>query len=372
MFYPGQMVRLGQTTKSLFSFRIGHAILSLFDLASNGAEVREERLETVCPSCHGPAGDERFRKRVEILAVSGHAARYYWCPRCHLIFQFPQFQLAALSPAQQTCEAVSQNPLGTGRLTGFLGRFYYRFARGWFFAEVLKRYKPDSYELPRNNSLSKKAKTETGRLRARLLDVGAGIGLFCRIAGEWFETVGLEPSFDACQIGHRDLGVDCLVCGNIAPHLFREKFEIVTFWQTIEHISGSPREALLWAAKRLSPGGLLFLGEIPDFTSFEFSLFKGECRFLSSPLHNFLFSPRFFEETLREAGFTEIRIRHDWRNYSLFSQSLLGWLERRLGCMFPAKLMLVLSVMIMPFVLVFNLFLARKGRSATFSVMAIR
>lgn len=326
-----------------------------------------------CPSCGGTVGGERFQERAEVFVFPGHRARYHWCPACRLTFQFPQLEVAALPPEQQACETTSQNPLGTGRLASFIGPLYYRFTRGWFFAEALERFSGRSWHERSHSKLSAPGSFGPEPSRpARLLDVGAGIGLFCSIAGSWFDCVGLEPSLDACRAGRRDLGATGLVCGSIDRNLFKERFEIVTFWQTIEHISGSPRQALEWAADRLVPGGILFLGEIPDLESFEFALFKGECKFLSSPLHNFLFTAGYFERTLRQAGFREVVVRHDWRNYSLFSQSLLGWFEHRLGRPLPGPFKLVLSILMLPFILVFNFFLARKGRSATFSVLAIR
>lgn len=92
---------------------------------------------------------------------------------------------------------------------------------------------------------------------ATVLDVGAGNGLFTKIAGEeyGFDARGLEISQDSAAFARKVLGVDLLV-GDIAEH--EGQYDVVTAFSVIEHVE-DPRAMLDLLLARLKPGGLLVL-----------------------------------------------------------------------------------------------------------------
>jgi 2-polyprenyl-3-methyl-5-hydroxy-6-metoxy-1,4-benzoquinol methylase len=92
-----------------------------------------------------------------------------------------------------------------------------------------------------------------------LLDVGCSLGLFlswARLAG--FQTTGVELSPPAAQFARERLGLN-VFCGTLqAAPLAPASFDVVTFWDVLEHIV-DPEGDLRRARQLIKPDGLLIV-----------------------------------------------------------------------------------------------------------------
>lgn len=96
----------------------------------------------------------------------------------------------------------------------------------------------------------------------RVLDIGAGVGLFvAAAAARGWQAAGVEPSPAARRFAARTSAVD-LASDWPAP---RQDLDLVTFWDVLGHVD-DPRAALARARQALRPGGGVIL-KMPNFQS---------------------------------------------------------------------------------------------------------
>lgn len=154
--------------------------------------------------------------------------------------------------------------------------------------------------------------------RRRLLDVGAGLGMFLRLARErGFEVRGVEPNKEVADVLTARHGIP--VVNNLFEQVeLDEQVDVITMWDLLEHLA-DPRAALVKVASLLAPKGLLVL-EIPSRDSLLHTLAKGIYRisggrvrrplYLVCGLHHLhYFSERDISRLLGETGF-EVREIH--------------------------------------------------------------
>ncbi len=134
---------------------------------------------------------------------------------------------------------------------------------------------------------------------AECLDIGAGVGLFSHLLQKEGATAfGIEPQQIFRQFSQEKFGITLHAATVDAPFWqegFAEHFDIITLWDTLEHLN-FPVETLRDALRLLKPGGLLAL-DTPSRDSFyykacewSYRLSKGaNPRFLNS-----LYSPKPF------------------------------------------------------------------------------
>jgi SAM-dependent methyltransferase len=93
----------------------------------------------------------------------------------------------------------------------------------------------------------------------RLLDVGCSTGLFLTAAKQaGWQARGVEYSADSSRVAREVYGQD-VVTGALEPGMFEPgSFDVVTFWDVIEHVP-DPVYTLGVAAELLAPGGLMVL-----------------------------------------------------------------------------------------------------------------
>lgn len=93
----------------------------------------------------------------------------------------------------------------------------------------------------------------------RLLDVGCSTGLFLAAAQRaGWQARGVEYSADSSRVARDVYGQD-VVTGALEPGMFEPgSFDVVTFWDVIEHVP-DPVYTLGVAARLLAPGGLVVL-----------------------------------------------------------------------------------------------------------------
>lgn len=171
------------------------------------------------------------------------------------------------------------------------------------------------------------------RRQGRLLDVGCGLGLFLLALdpARW-DRHGLEAMPLPYQEAARMLGAERIVAGElITAGLARGEFDVVTFWDVLEHLP-NPRAALAEAARLLRPGGLVLL-TLPNFASYQARRFGEDWYALSLPHHLYHFTPTTLTRLLEPTGFRvhvlEDRFGHE--NYHALKHSLLNRLTRGYG-----------------------------------------
>lgn len=145
--------------------------------------------------------------------------------------------------------------------------------------------------------------------RGRLLDVGCAAGFFLEAAATRWEVTGVEFSPYAADFARRTLGHRVLTGDIASVDLDAASFEVVTLWNTIEHMS-DPVNALARVAEVAAPGGLVVIttgnvsGPIARRSLPEWDL-------MAPPEHLFFFSPQTITRLLHEAGLTVRRIVQD-------------------------------------------------------------
>jgi 2-polyprenyl-3-methyl-5-hydroxy-6-metoxy-1,4-benzoquinol methylase len=148
----------------------------------------------------------------------------------------------------------------------------------------------------------------------RLLDVGAGVGLFVRHArDEGYDAQGIEVSSQAVSIGTKALDIP-LLCGEFDSVMLPDApFDIVTFWHVFEHLP-RPKETLQKVHRILRPGGILIIA-VPNFGSIQSRVFRGRWYHLDIPRHLFHFSPETLRNLVEGSGFHVTETRYRWREH---------------------------------------------------------
>ena len=141
---------------------------------------------------------------------------------------------------------------------------------------------------------------------ARLLDVGAGSGIYLRLMRELgWDVAGIEPDPGAVRTStDAGLAVRQGTMGDLDPAT-DGTFDAVTVGHVIEH-THDPVAGLRAVWNVMRPGALLWLGT-PNRASFGASLFGDSWRALDPPRHLVLFDRDSLTFALHRAGFTRVR-----------------------------------------------------------------
>lgn len=110
----------------------------------------------------------------------------------------------------------------------------------------------------------------------KILDVGAGEGVFGKILGHNFEVTNLESPF--AKVSNKNV-----VKIDFLKWKTDKKFDGIVFLESLEHVPG-PQEYLKKAKSLLNIGGYIFV-ECPRFDSWESKLFKDKWLHLDIPRH---------------------------------------------------------------------------------------
>jgi len=147
------------------------------------------------------------------------------------------------------------------------------------------------------------------RTGGRLLDVGAGVGLFVRKAqAEGYDAQGLEISAHAVEKGIASLKVP-LACGDfLTTDIPASHFDIVTFWHVFEHLA-DPQAILEKVHRILQSSGMIVIA-VPNFGSIQSTLFRSRWYHLDVPRHLFHYTPKTLGALLERSGFRVLDVRY--------------------------------------------------------------
>jgi ubiquinone/menaquinone biosynthesis C-methylase UbiE len=229
-----------------------------------------------CPVCSAPA-QHRFEKH-------GHAI--HSCSGCGLVFTVGPWSLAQ------------------ARL--FYGRDYFRGAT------------PEGYTDYAGLDLALR-RTARRRLRrlppgGRLLDIGCATGTFIAETQAVYRAAGTDISFDACRVA-RSRGLDVVVTDAAALPFASASHDVITMWDTLEHIA-DPVAVLAEVARVLRPGGTLAL-TTGDVSSWCARRSGRRWHLYTVPEHRYFFSPHSLIRMFDRVGLRRTACYHEGGYYSL-------------------------------------------------------
>jgi SAM-dependent methyltransferase len=150
---------------------------------------------------------------------------------------------------------------------------------------------------------------------ARVLDVGCSSGAFLEVAeAEGMTTMGIELG-EATAAGARERGLDVRTgtLEHALPELGGERFDLITFWDVLEHLP-DPTHELRMARGLLAPGGAVAAtfpnveGLYPRVTYRLFARTVGKWEYPELPVHFYDFSPGTATRVLERSGYAVTEI----------------------------------------------------------------
>lgn len=138
-----------------------------------------------------------------------------------------------------------------------------------------------------------------------LLDIGCYTGLFMHLAGKrGFHVSGIEPSSWAAKIGIDKYGLD-IINESIYSAQIERKFDLITMWDTIEHLN-DPYRALKICYDKLADNGIIAISTMR--CSGLFYAFCGRRWPWFMRMHSFYFTEKTLSMMLEKAGFLVLAI----------------------------------------------------------------
>jgi len=133
-----------------------------------------------------------------------------------------------------------------------------------------------------------------------VLDVGCGRGIFLEIlARKGYRSLGTERSEPAARDANKRVKV---MVGNVEEiGLPDESFDLVTFWQVLEHLN-DPKVAIAETRRILKPGGKMLI-QVPNPSSWQARATGPHWFHLDPPRHLYLFPIKCLDQMCAEVGF---------------------------------------------------------------------
>lgn len=155
-----------------------------------------------------------------------------------------------------------------------------------------------------------------------ILDIGCGDGLLLKFLSEkGWDCHGIETGALAVQyaITH---GLDVKQRSIESASFPENSFDVMSLFASIEHLH-HPLKTLRKISSFLKKDGILYVGGIPNFDSFERKLFGKRWMHLNAPRHLYHFTPKTMALVLKEAGYQQKGIGF----YSYEGRTALGYTE---------------------------------------------
>jgi SAM-dependent methyltransferase len=218
-----------------------------------------------------------------VFGFTGYSWRMVRCPECRLVFQDPQPDDEVLAGGYYQDPNFSRLLLGPLR-------------------DVTLERARDKLALLRAAGAA--------RPGLRALDVGCSSGAFLEVAAaEGFVATGVELGETTAQDARRrGLDVRTGTLAQTFPDGVEERFDLITFWDVLEHLR-DPRQELATAARLLAPGGVVAAtfpnveGLYPRVTYRLLATRTGAWEYPELPLHLYDFAPRTARRLFERTGY---------------------------------------------------------------------
>lgn len=144
--------------------------------------------------------------------------------------------------------------------------------------------------------------------KGSVLDVGCGNGEFLnglKVTG--WDIWGNDISEIAIRnTRKRTQSDDHIIQGEFTLTTFPQQFDLISFWHVLEHIN-NPQAYANTAFQSLKTHGYM-IGEVPNYSSLSFHLFKHHYSWIMLPEHNIYYTKESLHLILAKAGFQQIEI----------------------------------------------------------------
>ena len=227
------------------------------------------------------------------------------------------------------CLYVGQDPAGID-FDALYGQAYYSGGSDAVFADYVGQQAARRAHARRKLAVLRHLPPRIAR-SGRLLDVGCAAGFFLAEAQVHYDVQGVELSAWSSAYARDQLGLSVITGTLQQAALPADRFDVVTLWDVIEHVS-DPVPLLTEAARVLKPGGRLVL-TTGDWGS-AYAQRHGEgWHLMTPPWHLTMFSRATLARAAERAGLTPVGWRSEgvagdgalWRNRpALLVSRLLG------------------------------------------------
>lgn len=178
------------------------------------------------------------------------------------------------------------------------------------------------YKSVRNYTLGKKLKLISGYVsRGTILDYGCGTGMFlnvCQKAG--WKSYGMEPDEGARKIASEMNLKTFSDKESIQRQIGEEKFDIITLWHVLEHVTDLEQTLSFFKAK-LNKNGALIIA-VPNYTSYDAKHYKEFWAAYDVPRHLYHFEIETIQKLLSPFGFKLVKTKP--MNFDSFYVSMLS------------------------------------------------
>src|SRR5258708_27937802 len=166
-----------------------------------------------------------------------------------------------------------------------------------------KRAGEQCLHLVRKQTLSDKRHlifSGTGVKQGKVVDSGAGTGAFAaHMQQNGWEVTGLEPDEAARQRAVDLYRVQLLPIENLYS-LPADSYDAITLWHVLEHVHDL-HAYLQQLAKLIKRGGRIFIA-VPNYTSYDATVYQGAWAAYDVPRHLYHFSPASIRNLLEQYG----------------------------------------------------------------------
>ena len=179
------------------------------------------------------------------------------------------------------------------------------------------------YHLIRKQTLSSKMKLinkETGKESGNMLDVGCGTGAFLHtMQQQGWKTTGLEPDETARAKARSLYNIEARPSDEIFA-LSHGSYDAITMWHVLEHVH-QLHEYVAQLKNLLTENGQLFIA-VPNYTSYDATVYKDSWAAYDVPRHLYHFSPKSMRTLMNVHGLQVKKLRPMW--FDSFYVSMLS------------------------------------------------
>ena len=241
---------------------------------------------TRCPACNSLALKPVFDTLD--YSVSGKSFSIWECTDCSLRFTQDVPDRNSIGQYYKSEDYISH----TNTSKGFINRLY---------------------QIVRKKTLRQKRKLIckiSGKEKGTLLDVGSGTGAFVNeMKQNGWDVTGLEPDEDARNVAKENFQCELKSTDELFD-LSENDFDVITLWHVLEHVHDL-QGYLQQFKKLLKQDGKLVIA-VPNYTSFDASVYKEFWAAYDVPRHLYHFSPDSMKLLVAKNGMKVEKFKPMW------------------------------------------------------------